>query len=202
MFEKALEKNLKEDESIASIVRKYPLVFFWQILISAVCSIAPFFFLLPLMRGGWWGVAIFAGFVAFGLIVAIRILIQYSFNVFVITDARIIDIDQRGFFDRTVSETTYDAIQDVSYRIRGISQTLLHYGSIIIQTAGSQANIELTGVKNPELLQQLIIRIQHEKQQERDVSAAEIAAAIKTMKLNSDESVPSSTSEDDRRTHF
>lgn len=165
MFEERLQKMLKAEELVVMIVRKYPLVFTGSALVTACFIIAPFFLMVPLVRWGLPGIIIFIVALGVGLFLGARIGYVYTFNVFVITEDRIIDLDQRGFFDRTVSETTYEKIQDVSIRIKGIMQTLFHYGSIIIQTAGNQANIELHGVKNPEHVQQSIIGVQRSHQE-------------------------------------
>src|SRR3989339_377242 len=121
MFEDRIRRNLKESEELVIIIRKFPLVFILPIIFSAVFIIAPFFFLYPLFHWSSWGVGIFFVLLIIGLFLALRTFIIYSFNVFVITNQRIIDIDQAGLFDRTVSETTYDKIQDVSFRRKGIS---------------------------------------------------------------------------------
>ncbi len=160
MFERKLQKMIKPDEGIVEIVRKYPLVFIWPILIGTVFIIAPFFFLYPLWHWSAWGIVIFFVVLAIGVLIELRVWVLYSLNIFIITDERIIDIDQRGFFDQRVSEITYQKIQDVSFRTKGIWQTVLHYGSVVVQTAGEQANIELYGVKNPERVHQAIIEIQ------------------------------------------
>ncbi|MBI5037085.1 MAG: PH domain-containing protein [Candidatus Kerfeldbacteria bacterium] len=165
MFEQRLQKMLKAEELVVMIVRKYALVFTGSVVIAAGFIIAPFFFMVPLVRWGLPGIVIFVVTLCIGVFLGARIGYVYTFNVFVITEDRIIDLDQRGFFDRTVSETTYEKIQDVSIRIKGIAQTVFHYGSVIIQTAGNQANIELHGVKNPELVQQSIISVQRSHQE-------------------------------------
>ncbi len=175
MFEDRIRRNLKENEELVVIIRKFPLVFILPIIFSAVFIIAPFFFMYPLFHWSSWGVGIFFTLLIIGLFIALRTFIIYSFNVFVITNQRIIDIDQAGLFDRTVSETTYDKIQDVSFRRKGISQTLWRYGSVVIQTAGQQANIELIGVKNPEKIQQLITEIQKETVSKNQISSEDIA---------------------------
>ncbi|MFA6553624.1 MAG: PH domain-containing protein [Patescibacteria group bacterium] len=162
MFESKIEKNIKEGEEVIRIVRKYPLVFCWPIFWSAIFIIAPFFFLVPLWQWGRWGVGLFFISLVFGLLLGVRVAVLYSLNIFVITSERIIDIDQTGFFSRTVSETTYDKIQDVSYSIKGIMQTFLHYGDVIIQTAGQQVNLELNSVKDPEKIQQVIIHVKQD----------------------------------------
>lgn len=167
MFERGIERHVRDDEDVISVVRKYPLVFFWPIVFSAIFIIAPFFFLVPLWQWGKWGVLIFFVSLGAGIFLAIRLSFIYALNVFIITSERIIDIDQSGFFSKTVSETTYDKIQDVSYVIKGIGQTLLRYGNVIIQTAGQQVNLELTSVKHPEKVQQLIIRVKQDSMPER-----------------------------------
>ncbi len=162
MFERQLQKMLKTEEIVVLIVRRYPLVLVGPGLVAAVFLLAPFFFMVPLFRWGWPGVAVFGAGICIGLLLGVRLLVVHFLNVFVITEDRIIDIDQRGLFDRTISETTYDKIQDVSTRVRGIFHTLFHFGSVIIQTAGTQANIELHSVKDPERIQQAIISVQRE----------------------------------------
>lgn len=160
MFEQRLKKNLKVHEEVIKLVRKYFFVFLTPLIIGITFIIASFFFLYPLVRLGIFGVIGFFMILLIGVFLVFRVFIVYSFNVFIITDQRIIDIDQQGLFDRTVSETTYEKIQDVSYRRKGMLQTLFHYGSVVIQTAGQQANIELHGVRNPERIQQVIINAQ------------------------------------------
>lgn len=184
MFEDKFKKNLKEDEQLIRVVRKYPLVFFWPWFFSALFIIASFFFLYPLFRLGPWGAAGFAALLLTGLFLAVRALVVYSFNAFIITDQRIIDIDQRGFFDRTVSEITYDNIQDVSFRIKGLWQTFLRYGSVFIQTAAVQANIELHSVAAPEKIQQLIIDCQREYRQNNQPADGHISELISQLKDN------------------
>lgn len=191
MFEERLQKILKTEEVVVLIVRKYPLVFTGQILIATLFIIGPFFFMYVLFQLGGYGVVGFVVALLIGIILAVRVVVVYSFNVFIITEERIIDVDQQGFFRRTVSETTYEKIQDVSIKIHGIMQTILHYGSVVIQTAGTQANIELHGVKNPEHVQQNIINIQNTNApQEEIVSGSDVASAIKTLnKVQQDNAV-------------
>lgn len=189
MFEERIKKNLKEDEEIIQIVRIYPLIFIIPFTISALLVIAPFFFLFYLFNKlGWIGVIIFFCSLLFGILIALRQIIIYSLNVFVITNQRIIDIDQKGFFDKTVSESTFDKIQDVSYRIKGLFQTVFHYGDIIIQTAGTKANLELSGIKNPQKVQELIAKLVHEisenKKGNNNLSATELVEMIKKIKEN------------------
>lgn len=182
MFENKLKKLIKDDEQLITMVRKYFFVFSGQLIIGIVFIIASFFFLYPLFNWGWWGVLGFFLILLIGVFLIIKVVFVFSFNVFIITDQRIIDVDQRGFFDRIVSETTYEKIQDVSFRIKGMMQTILHYGSVVIQTAGNQANIELHGVKDPEQIHQIIVDIQREFSESDSVPIEEVKKMISELK--------------------
>ena len=58
----------------------------------------------------------------------------WYFSVFIMTDQRFIQITQRGFFHRNVSDINLNLIQSINYDIDGLEQTLLGYGTIIMQT--------------------------------------------------------------------
>ncbi|MFA6909404.1 MAG: PH domain-containing protein [Patescibacteria group bacterium] len=165
MFETRIVKYVKEDEHLVMIVRRFWLSVLLPASFSLACSIASFFFLVPLFRKGTIGVVGFFVLLLFGILLAVRTAIVYAFNAFLITDKRIIDIDQRGFFDRTVSECAYTNVQDVSIRMKGMAATLFRYGSILIQTAGTTTNLELSGVHHPERIQEVVSRLIEESQQ-------------------------------------
>ena len=162
-----LSKIVKEDEEVVAIVRRYFLVFIFPMVLGSMLIIASFFLMWPMFRLGSFGVAGFGLLLLIGIYYVFKVYYEYSNNVFIITSLRIIDIDQEGFFSRTVSETNYEKIQDVSLRYKGISQTLFKFGDIIIQTAGQVANIELQDVKYPERVQQTIIELQRENNQKK-----------------------------------
>jgi len=59
---------------------------------------------------------------------------SWYFSVFIITDQRFIQITQRGFFHRSIVDMGLSQIQMVNYEVRGIQETLLGYGTIMMQT--------------------------------------------------------------------
>ena len=147
---------MKEGESVLRTVRHYRLTYLPKGLLAFLLIAAPFFFLVPLVSLRTWGLITFAATVFVGLLFAARLLFEWYWNAFVITTRRVIDIDQRGFFHRTVSEAPYEKVQDVSFSISGILGTLLRYGTIVIQTAGAQINLELSHVRDPKDVHHLI----------------------------------------------
>ncbi len=162
MFEHHITKNLREREEVVEIIRRAPIVEAGRMGLAILLILAPFFFLFPLFRWGSWGVAVLFVSLGAGVVLAIRTLYVWSVNVFVLTNERIVDIDQRGFFSTVVSSSSYDKIQDVSFSVRGLWSTLLHIGSIEIQTAGSDIRLELSGVKDPQRVQERLAEVMRE----------------------------------------
>ena len=61
---------------------------------------------------------------------------DYYLDSWTLTNKRIIDIEQRGYFSRTVGSFRVEKIQDVTISMDGIIQSLLNFGDIRVQTAG------------------------------------------------------------------
>ncbi|MEK7631307.1 MAG: PH domain-containing protein [Patescibacteria group bacterium] len=162
MFEQRLLENVKEGEEVRALIRRTPIVAFLPILLSAGLIIAPFFFLYPLLKYGVGGSALLGASLLVGIFLGFRTLWVQQLNAFILTAERIIDVDQRGIFHKVVSETTFDKIQDVSYVVKGIGPTIFRYGTVVIQTAGNAANLELEGVRFPQRVQELIVRLQQD----------------------------------------
>jgi len=147
---------LKDDEHLIRVIRTYPLTFFWPGFFSLVFLLLPFFIMIPLFNIGVFGLILFGLMLLLGLILTIRTIIIAYFNCLIITDRRVIDWDQRGMFEKVISEAEYDKIQDISYRVKGVFGTTLRFGTIQIQTAGSAPVLELRHVRHPQKIQSLI----------------------------------------------
>ena len=75
--------------------------------------------------------------------------IDYYLDVWIVTDQRIINIEQRGMFNREIAEHDLDKIQDVSGMQQGFFQTLFSYGDVHVQTAGEIQRFIFRQVDNP-----------------------------------------------------
>ena len=64
---------------------------------------------------------------------------NYYLNVWYVTEKRIIDVEQKGLFNRTVSNLRFDKIQDITVEIKGVISTMLHIGDIKVQTASEDS---------------------------------------------------------------
>jgi len=82
--------------------------------------------------------------------------ISWYFNIFIITNMRVIDIDVHNLLDRKFAEAQICMIQDLSYKVSGVSQTFLNYGSIKIETAGESPDITFEKIAAPGKVMKLL----------------------------------------------
>ncbi len=83
----------------------------------------------------------------------------YLLDTWIVTNDRILDIVQRGFFYRTVSELNLAKIQDISVRMKGIMQTVFDYGDIEIQSAGTVNKFLFRQVSHPHMIKDEIMKL-------------------------------------------
>lgn len=69
-----------------------------------------------------------------GLLLFSYHFIIWYFTVYIVTDQRIRQITQHGFFGKDVVELRLSKIQNISYNIPGFSGEIFHFGTIVIQT--------------------------------------------------------------------
>ncbi|MFA5076017.1 MAG: hypothetical protein WC480_01215 [Patescibacteria group bacterium] len=65
------------------------------------------------------------------LLFAYTSFIDYWLDIWVVTNERIISIEQRGLFARKFSEQQLFLLQDVSSEVHGILATLFHFGILL-----------------------------------------------------------------------
>lgn len=92
--------------------------------------------------------------------------IDYWLDVFILTDKRILDIEQKGLFNRTVSELRLYRTQDVTAEIKGFWHTMFDYGDVFVQTAGEQQRFHFGLVPHPNAVAKLILEWAEEDRQE------------------------------------
>jgi hypothetical protein len=83
---------------------------------------------------------------------AFNTITRYYLNEWIITTKRIVEIHQFGFFSREVSDLFLTKIQDVDVNIDGIFGTLLSYGQLEVQSAGSTEHFIMDDIPYPNQL--------------------------------------------------
>ncbi|KKR17653.1 MAG: hypothetical protein UT48_C0048G0004 [Parcubacteria group bacterium GW2011_GWE2_39_37] len=109
----------------------------------------------------YYPVLLLAGsvYVLFIWLFAFFSFIDYYLDVWIITNERIINIEQEGFFSRTVSEERLFRIQDVTSEVKGVFPTIFSFGNIYIQTAGEKERFVFEQVPEADSVRELIIKL-------------------------------------------
>ena len=132
----AKQISLQPNEKIITVLHHHPITYAKQIAITVVLVLFAFFLMFFLFSMGAFGVALFLAILLTGVFYGLREFYIWFMNVFIVTNQRIIDIDQTGFFNKTVSEADFDKILDICYSVKGMGQTFLKLGTIKINAAG------------------------------------------------------------------
>ena len=82
-------------------------------------------------------------------IIAFTEWIDYYLDIWIITNQRIMDVQQRGLFHRVVAELDLKRIQDIISTVNGPLQTFFQYGDIQIQTASEENIIRPKAIPHP-----------------------------------------------------
>ena len=81
---------------------------------------------------------------------ALSNFLHWYFNVYIVTDKRVVDIDWYSLLYKQLSSTDLDKIQDVTYKQGGILDSFFDFGTVLVQTAGTEPNFEFEEVPQPE----------------------------------------------------
>lgn len=99
---------------------------------------------------------------AYLLVVAVITMAQvtdYFLDMWIVTNERIINIEQNGLFARTVSEMRLNQVQDISSHTHGFLETFLTYGDVTIQTAGEKLQFHFKNIDNPDEVKLTVARL-------------------------------------------
>lgn len=85
--------------------------------------------------------------------------IDYYLDIWIITNERIINVEQKGFFSRTISEQRLFRVQDVTSEVNGFAPTFFKYGNVYIQTAAEKERFSFEQVPDPNGVRDTIIKL-------------------------------------------
>ena len=90
---------------------------------------------------------------------AILNFLRWYFNVLIVTDKRVIDVNFRPPFTWQTSQAQLEEIQDVRHTQGGLLGIIFNYGNIYVQTAGTRQNITINKIPNPNRVHEIIVRL-------------------------------------------
>ncbi len=93
--------------------------------------------------------------------------LNWFFNVYIVTNKRIMDIDFVGLLYKNLSEAPLTSIEDVTSNVKGALRVTFNYGSVLIQTAAELREFEFTDVANPsrirDIISDIVTNLKHHK---------------------------------------
>ncbi len=142
--------KIKPYEKIIYVIRRHWITFIPTVLLFTVLSIIPLviYFLInqtspDIFIDPHVQAIVVLIFSVFELSVALFFyssFLMYYLDMMIITNDRMIQIQQKTLFSRSVSELDLYKIQDTTSEIVGVIPTFLGYGRLTIQTAGERGN--------------------------------------------------------------
>lgn len=124
-----------DDEEVLFIFRKHPVVMRKGLVIG---MLGPLVGVIPVALKPNLGFGYFFGGLGLGILTGAIIMfpfwIGWFYSVFIVTDQRFIQITQKGLFHRSLVDIGLGQIQMVNYEVAGLQQTLLGFGTIMMQT--------------------------------------------------------------------
>lgn len=163
--------DLESGEEVLSVVRKHWLILASELFGVVVAAIVPVLILVGLLElDTIYSLSslqteshtpeltfIITACLLLSTLAGFVVWTHYYLDLWVITDRRIIAVEQVGFFNRSVAIFRLERLQDIEFSIRGLIQTFFNFGTISAQTAGHhEANFKSTGMPNPDQLQATI----------------------------------------------
>jgi hypothetical protein len=80
---------------------------------------------------------------------ALESFLTWFFNVFIITNRRVIDVDFYSMVHKDIASAKLESIQDMSVVTTGVFASLIDFGTLYVQTAGQNPKIEFEDIPHP-----------------------------------------------------
>jgi len=163
------------EEKVYLLLRQHPVTQLKWVFIAAVLLFVPFLLsyvnvlgFLPLRFHVIAGLAWYLMIVGYSL----ESFLDWFFNVYIITDERVIDVDFKSLLFKNVSFAKYEKIEDVNFTTSGTLGAVFDYGTVVIQTAGATDEFEFEDVPYPsrvtEFLNDILSELEREGDQRRE----------------------------------
>jgi len=162
----------EEAEKIILFVRQHFIVNVPWILVTIVLVIAPTVIFRILFRAlslnmsfpasYYVIVTMFWYLATFGF--ALASFIGWFFNIYIVTNERIVDIDFYYLLYKKFAEAELARIQDIRYTSGGILAAMFNFGNVVVETAGEAPNIDFESIPHPERVVETIRELtEHEE---------------------------------------
>lgn len=124
-----------DDEEVLFMFRKHPVVMRKGLIVGLL---GPLIGVLPVaiwpqLGMTWFFIGLVAG-VGLGIIIFLPAFIRWYFSIFIVTDQRFMQMTRKGLFSKSIVDLSLKQIQSVNYEVKGMQETMLGYGTLLVQT--------------------------------------------------------------------
>lgn len=182
MYEEISFPGQREGETIILFLRRHWFIFFTRLLliILSVAGLIAIYYLFLLFNANFQE-SEYYNLLLFGESLAALFVwnfffilwLDYYLDAWIVTNERIINIEQRGFFVRNISELKLTKIQDVTSEVIGVIPSLLDYGNIYVQTAGEKERFVFYQIPHPNRVKNAIVQLQEKEEKEKEKELGE-----------------------------
>lgn len=140
------------EEKVLLLLRQHPVTQIGWVVIAVVMSFVPFLLayvnILSFLPARFSMVAVIGWYL---LIIGfvLESFLDWFFNVYIITDQRVIDVDFKSLLFKNISSAKFDKIEDVNFTTSGTLGAVFDYGTVTIQTAAATEEFEFEDVPFP-----------------------------------------------------
>jgi len=164
----AYDIDLRDGEYLASVMRKHWFVLFMRLLPYKILFILPLLviFITPATHLSYATVATLIFFSSLWMLVALSVIFtiwtNYFLDIWIVTNQRIIDIEQKNLFNRQIKTLRMETVQDIQTDKVGLFQEFLDFGTLRVQTAGTGGTYaKIVGIPHPNEERDIIMQQVH-----------------------------------------
>lgn len=157
------------DERVFLFIRKHPLTMLGEIMAGLFLTLLPVVLLAVISVGGGEPFTepsrnfTIIALPIYYLILAVWLFILwllYYLDVGMVTNTRLVDIDQKSLFKRSIAELNLAWVQDVDGNRNGLLETFFDFGDVVVQTAGERTNFIFHSIPHPHEVAQKVLDLQ------------------------------------------
>lgn len=155
----------KPDEKIVLLLRAHPVTNISWIIPAVLVFLLPFFLpsFIPLMGISFPTLpeSFISAFLIINYLIVLVIVLEgflfWYFNVNLITNKRLIDVDFHSILKGNIDHAPLDSVQEASGHVAGLLGIIFHYGDVFVQTAGATVSVDFHKVPNPNKVSDIIL---------------------------------------------
>jgi len=139
--EKTRFESQDDDEEVILLGRRhFSTNFGWMALVCFVFFVPLFWSEFPMIKVLTVNTAFALTIVWYSAVLffVIQNFLLWFYNIYIVTNERVVDIDFFGLLYKNINVTQINRIEDVNYSQKGIMAGIFNFGDVIVQTSSEQ----------------------------------------------------------------